>query len=92
MLTFPSALRIFLGVEPIDMRKQFNGLWALAQEKLKEDPRSGAVFVFSNKGRDRVKLLYFDGYVTVANMGQRELLACIHGGESVLERGICVAY
>jgi transposase len=61
MLTFPSALRIYLAVEPVDMRKQFNGLWSLAEEKLKENPRSGAVFVFVNKDRDRLKLLYFDG-------------------------------
>ena len=43
------------------MRKQFNGLWALAGEKLREDPKSGAVFAFCNKDRDRVKLLYWDG-------------------------------
>lgn len=61
MLTFPSALRIYLSVEPVDMRKQFNGLWSLAQDKLREDPRNGAVFVFINKDRDRVKMLYFDG-------------------------------
>jgi len=58
---FPAALRIYLAVEPVDMRKQFNGLWSLAEEKLQENPRSGAVFVFVNKDRDRVKLLYFDG-------------------------------
>jgi transposase len=46
MLTFPSALRIYLAVEPVDMRKQFNGLWSLAEEKLQENPRGGAVFVF----------------------------------------------
>lgn len=61
MLTFPSALRIYLAVEAVDMRKQFNGLWSLAEEKLQENPRSGAVFVFINKNRDRLKLLYFDG-------------------------------
>jgi transposase len=61
MLTFPSALRIYLAVEPVDMRKQFNGLWSLAEEKLQENPRSGAVFVFINKNRDRLKMLYFDG-------------------------------
>jgi transposase len=61
MLTFPSALRIYLAVEPVDMRKQFNGLWSMAQETLHEDPRSGAVFVFANKNRDRIKLLYWDG-------------------------------
>lgn len=61
MLSFPHALRIYLGVEPVDMRKQYNGLWALASEKLHEDPRNGALFVFTNKDRDRIKILYWDG-------------------------------
>jgi transposase len=43
------------------MRKQFNGLWACAQETLQEDPRSGAMFVFMNKDHDRLKILYWDG-------------------------------
>ena len=37
------------------------GLWSLAEEKLQENPRGGAVFVFVNKDRDRLKMLYFDG-------------------------------
>ena len=45
----------------MDMRKQFNGLWALAAETLREDPRQGALFVFTNKPRDRLKMLYWDG-------------------------------
>jgi transposase len=61
MLGFPSALKIYLAVEPVDMRKQFNGLWALAEGKLQEDPRKGALFVFTNKTRDRLKMLYWDG-------------------------------
>lgn len=61
MLTFPSSLKIYLAVEPVDMRNQYNGLWALAEQKLQENPRSGAVFVFTNKTRDRLKLLYWDG-------------------------------
>lgn len=61
MLSFPGSLRIYLAVEPCDMRKSFNGLYALAEEKLKEDPRRGALFVFCNKRRNRIKLLYFDG-------------------------------
>jgi transposase len=61
MIGFPSALKIYLAVEPVDMRKQFNGLWALAAEKLREDPRQGALFVFINKPRDRIKMLYWDG-------------------------------
>jgi transposase len=61
MLAFPAGFKIYLAIEPVDMRKQFNGLWAMAVERLKEDPRQGAVFVFGNKDRDRVKLLYWDG-------------------------------
>lgn len=61
MLAFPSAMKIYLALEPVDMRKQFNGLWALAAEHLKIDPFQGALFVFTNKDRDRVKLLYWDG-------------------------------
>jgi transposase len=61
MLAFPAAIKIYVAVEPVDMRKQFNGLWAAAQEKLHEDPKSGAVFVFINRERTRLKLLYWDG-------------------------------
>ena len=61
MLAFPAAIKIYVAVEPVDMRKQFNGLWSAAQEKLHEDPKSGAVFVFINKKRTRLKLLYWDG-------------------------------
>lgn len=61
MLAFPAAIKIYVAVEPVDMRKQFNGLWAAAQDKLHEDPKSGAVFAFINKGRTRLKLLYWDG-------------------------------
>ena len=61
MLGLPAALRVWLAVEPVDMRKQYDGLWSLAQNHLKENPREGALFVFGNKARDRVKLLYWDG-------------------------------
>jgi transposase len=43
------------------MRKQFDGLWLLAEQKLRENPRNGAMFVFTNKDRNRVKMLYWDG-------------------------------
>lgn len=61
MLSFPSTLKVYLAVEPADMRKQFNGLYVLAREKLNEDPRSGSLFVFTNKRRNRLKILYWDG-------------------------------
>jgi len=61
MLAFPAGFKIYVAVEAVDMRKQFNGLWALAVERLHEDPRHGAVFAFTNKNKDRLKLLYWDG-------------------------------
>lgn len=61
MLAFPVGFKIYLALAPVDMRKQFNGLWAVAEQQLKIDPRQGAVFVFGNRQRDRVKLLYWDG-------------------------------
>lgn len=61
MLSFTGALRVFLAVEPCDMRKGYEGLHALVSEQLKEDIRSGALFVFTNKRHTRLKVLYFDG-------------------------------
>jgi transposase len=61
MLSFTGGLRVFLAVEPCDMRKGFEGLHALVSERLKEDVRGGALFVFTNKRRTRLKVLYFDG-------------------------------
>jgi len=61
MLAFPAAIRIFVALQPVDMRKQFNGLWAAAEQVLQEDPKHGAVFAFINRDRTRLKLLYWDG-------------------------------
>jgi transposase len=61
MLALPSAIRIYVAVQAVDMRKSFNGLWAAVTEQLKEDPKNGAVYCFINRERTRVKLLYWDG-------------------------------
>jgi transposase len=61
VLSFTGSLRVFLAVEAVDMRKGFEGLHALVSERLGEDVRSGALFVFTNKRRTRLKVLYFDG-------------------------------
>jgi transposase len=61
MLSFPGSLKVYLALEACDLRKSFNGLYACASEKLKEDPRQGGVFAFSNRRRNRVKILYYDG-------------------------------
>ena len=49
MLSFSGALKIFVALEPCDMRKSFNGLHTAVHEKLSADPLSGALFLFSNK-------------------------------------------
>ena len=61
MLSFHTQLKVFVATAPCDLRKSFNGLWAAAQEQLGEDPKRGGLFVFGNRRRNRIKLLYFDG-------------------------------
>jgi len=61
MLSFTGSLKVFVALEPADLRKSFNGLWAITVNQLKEDPASGSLFVFTNKRRNRVKILYWDG-------------------------------
>jgi len=61
MLSFPGSLRIFLAVEPVDMRKSFNGLYTVATGHLKENPLTGGLYVFTNKKRNRLKILFWDG-------------------------------
>lgn len=61
MLSFSGSLKVFVALEPADMRKGFNGLHGLITEKLREDPRSGALFVFTNRRRTRLKILCWDG-------------------------------
>ena len=65
MLSLPPSVRIFVAKKPADMRKQFDGLSALVIDVLDEDPQSGHLFVFYNKRRNRVKVLWWDrsGYV-----------------------------
>jgi transposase len=71
MLSFSGSLRVFVAVEPCDMRKGFNGLHAMASERLGEDPRQGALFVFTNRRHNRIKILYFDGYGNTEIMGRQ---------------------
>ncbi len=61
MLSFTGSLKIYIAMEPCDMRRGHNGLLALVGEKLKEDIRGGALFVFTNKARRLLKVLYWDG-------------------------------
>ena len=61
MLSFSGSLKVYVALDPIDMRKGFEGLYAAVSEKLQADVKSGALFVFTNNKRTRLKVLYFDG-------------------------------
>ena len=61
MLSLSPATRVFVALAPVDMRKSFNGLYTYAQEVLQQSPTSGHLFVFTNKLRNRLKILFWDG-------------------------------
>ena len=59
---FPSIgdTKIFFCRQPTDMRKSYDTLAALATGELGENPLSGALFVFLNRPRNRIKILYYE--------------------------------
>lgn len=61
MLGWGAATRIYLAAETTDMRKGFEGLYALVRDRLELEPLSGHVFLFSNAQRNRLKLIFWDG-------------------------------
>lgn len=60
MIYLPASVRVYLAMAPCDMRRSFDGLFALVHESLALDAFAGHLFVFANKRRDRVKILYWD--------------------------------
>lgn len=61
MLSIASSTRIFVAVGHTDMRKGFDGLCGLVTSVLEKDPLSGQLFLFINRRRDKMKILYWDG-------------------------------
>ena len=61
MLSLAPPVRVLLATQSADMRRSFDGLCLLVQSQLQQDPFSGHLFVFLNRRRDRVKLLYWCG-------------------------------
>lgn len=55
------ATKIYLGVEAVDMRKGFDGLFGLVRDHLGQDPLSGHLFLFTNRPHTRLKALVWDG-------------------------------
>lgn len=61
MLSLSSNTRIFVAAGATDMRKGFDGLQGIISGVLEKDPLSGHLFLFVNRRRDKLKILYWDG-------------------------------
>jgi len=61
MIALPAGVQVWLAAGETDLRKGFDGLAALIQLQLSEDPFSGQLYVFRGRRGDRVKILWWDG-------------------------------
>jgi transposase len=61
MLALTAATRIFVAVTPVDLRRSFDGLCAHVQSVLEQQVLEGGLFVFTNRRRNRLRLLWWDG-------------------------------
>ena len=61
MIVPPAGVRVLIATRPVDFRRGADGLAAVVQTVLRQDPFSGTIFVFRCKRADRVKLLVWDG-------------------------------
>jgi transposase len=60
MIALAHTLQVFICTKPTDMRCSFDSLCGMAENLMKQDPMSGHLFVFRNRNRDRLKILYWD--------------------------------
>lgn len=62
-MILPRGVVVYLATGRVDLRWSFDALSGLAKDRMRQDPRSGALFVFLNARRTRAKVLFFDhGY------------------------------
>lgn len=86
MLSLPPSIRIFLARGVTDMRKQIDGLAGLVEHAMKHDPFSGHLFVFCNRSRNRLKILYWEegGYWLLHKRLERGRFAWPDGDSPVI--------
>lgn len=60
MIMLPVGVKVFVATQPTDMRKSFHGLSLLAKDIFDENPTTGGLFLFINRAKDRIKILYYD--------------------------------
>jgi transposase len=60
MIHLPASVHVYLCLSPCDMRRSFDGLHALVRDHLQLDAFAGHLYLFANKRKDRLKILYWD--------------------------------
>ena len=61
MIHLTEKTEIFLAINPVDFRKQIDGLVSLCRQHFDKNPRSGALYVFINRARTMIRVLHHDG-------------------------------
>jgi transposase len=86
MMHLPASVRVYLCTSACDMRKSFDGLHALVTQSMQLDAFGGHLFVFSNRRRDRIKILYWDrdGFAVWAKRLEEGTYAMPFGGSDVI--------
>ena len=83
MLRPPQSAQVYLYMEPVDMRKSIDGLAALVEQEMELSPALEAIFVFCNRGRDKIKLLYWErnGFVVWYKRLEQQRFQWLRDGE-----------
>lgn len=87
MMHLPASVRVYLCASACDMRKSFDGLHALVTQAMELDAFGGHLFVFANRRRDRVKILYWDrdGFAVWAKRLEEGTYAMPFGDAGVID-------
>ncbi len=89
MISLPHPVRVFLHAPATDLRKGFDALSGLVTTAFGQDPLSGHLFLFVNRRRDRLKILYWDRdglaiwYKRLETPGTFQLPAVPHDARSI---------
>jgi transposase len=87
MMHLPASVRVYLCASACDMRKSFDGLHALVTQSMELDAFAGHLFVFANRRRDRIKILYWDrdGFAVWAKRLEEGTYAMPFGDSGLIE-------
>lgn len=89
MLAVTSTARIYLYTQNVDMRRSFDGLCAIVQSEFRRDIRLGDYFMFINRRRDRIKIIWWDRdglaiFMKRLEVGTVQRLECASDSNSLL--------